>query len=333
MTGYSEPSRDDAKAQLHRRNRRMVTESWLPASAWLDVARPLVKLRGFLRGLTIASRIRVILPHASLFSRRRGFRAKEVSMKRLIWTLLLTALAVLPQSAWAGQFKKPVYYSVPGLPWAIVTADFNGDGNLDLAVAEFDGKVQILSGKGDGTFRKGPSFTIPDTYSPVCLAVGDFDGNGTLDLAVVEYIGPANGRLGIFLGKGDGTFQQSAQYDIGYESTSAAVADFDGDGHLRAVTNQGVSREGPVMVFFGKGDGTFQLPVSYTVGSRPYSIAAGDLNDDGRPDLAVAEVNAGVTVLLNNRKGKFGKAVLYPVSPTEVSDVVIADLNHDIILT
>jgi hypothetical protein len=119
-----------------------------------------------------------------------------------ILLLALAGLAMLPQIALAGQFKKPVYYSAPGLPWAVVTADFNGDNNLDLAVADFGNQfVGTLLGKGNGSFRKGPSFSV-SPYSPVALAVGDFDGDQIPDLAVVEYNGPADGKLGIFLGNG-----------------------------------------------------------------------------------------------------------------------------------
>lgn len=253
-------------------------------------------------------------------------------MKRMSWILLLAlaGLAILPQTSLAGQFKPPVYYSAPGLPWAVVKADFNHDGNLDLAVADFGNEiVQTLLGRGDGIFRKGPSFSI-SPYSPVGLAVGDFNGDGVLDLAVVEYNGPADGRLGIFLGKGDGTFHEFAEYNLGYEPTSAAVADFNGDGHLDvAVTNEGVNGKGSVMVFFGNGNGTFKPPTIYNLAAYPDSVAAGDLNGDGLPDLAVAEDEAGVAILLNEGKGKFGKAVVYPVYPANLTDVVIADLNHD----
>jgi hypothetical protein len=160
--------------------------------------------------------------------------------------------------------------------------------------------------------------------------VGDFDGDRTPDLAVVEYNGPTNGKLGIFLGKGDGTFHQSAEYQLGFEPLSAAVADFDGDGRLDiAVTNEGPNGKGSVMVFFGNGDGTFQKPTIYNLFAYPYSVAAGDLNGDGHADLAVAEYSAGVAVLLNKGGGKFGKPVLYPVSPAALANVVIADLNHD----
>jgi len=180
-----------------------------------------------------------------------------------------------------------------------------------------------------GTFHKGPSFSVYP-YSVIGLAVGDLNGDHVPDLAVVENIGPANGKLGIFLGNGDGSFQKSAEYDLGYEPVSAAVADFDGDGHLDvAVTNEGVNGKGSVMVFFGNGNGTFRGPTIYKLPFYPYSVAAGDLNGDGRPDLAVAEYNAGVAVLLNQGGGKFGKSVLYPVNPVDVTDVVIADLNHD----
>jgi len=252
-------------------------------------------------------------------------------MSPLLLALLLASLALLPQTALAGQFKKPVYYAAPGLPEVVVKADFNHDKNLDLAVADFGNQVvQTLLGRGDGSFRKGPSFPIAGPYSPVGLAVGDFDHDGTPDLTVVEYNGPGVGKLGIFLGNGDGTFHQSAEYQLAVMPLSAAVADFDGDGHPDvAVTNEGTNGNGSVMVFFGNGDGTFRGPTTYKLSFYPYSVAAGDLNGDGHPDLAVAEYNAGVAVLLNKGNGKFGKAVINPVNPAAVTNVVIADLNHD----
>jgi hypothetical protein len=217
------------------------------------------------------------------------------------------------------------------LPSALVTGDFNDDTTLDLAVADFGTRsVLTLMGKGDGTFWKGPSFSVAAPYTPVGLAVGDFDGDHTPDLAVVEYNGPGVGKLGIFLGNGDGSFRQSAEYQLDVMPLSAAVADFNGDGHLDvAVTNEGTNGKGDVMVFFGKGDGKFGAPAKYGLGFYPYSVAAGDLNGDGRPDLAVAENEAGVAVLLNKGNGKFGKAVVNPVNPANLTNVVIADLNHD----
>jgi hypothetical protein len=255
-------------------------------------------------------------------------------MKRMTWTLLLAlaGLAILPQTALAGQFKKPVYYNMGrrnDLPLSIVSADFNGDDNLDLAVADFGtGVIKILLGKGDGSFTFGKSFSVPSFVSN--MAVGDFDGDHKLDIAVVENGGTGLGGLAVFLGNGDGTFKYSGFYQLGIVPLSAAVADFNGDGHLDiAVTNEGNKGNGNVMVFFGNGDGTFRKAAIYNLPAYPYSVAAGDLNGDGRPDLAVAEYNAGVAVLLNNGAGKFGKPVLYPVNPANVTNVVIADLNHD----
>jgi hypothetical protein len=127
-------------------------------------------------------------------------------MKRKMWPLLLAfvGIFVIPQTVLAGQFKRPVYYPGGALPAALVTADLDNDGSLDLAVGDYgSGVVMTLLGRGDGTFHGGPSFSI-SPYSVIGLAVADLDGDHILDLVIVENIGPADGKLGIFLVNGNG---------------------------------------------------------------------------------------------------------------------------------
>src|SRR5271170_715979 len=124
---------------------------------------------------------------------------------------LLAGFAAVAPDAAAGQFKKPVYYNVGSLD-RIISADFNGNGYLDLAGADFfSGQVGILLGKGNGTFNPARYFSAPGA---IALAAGDFDGDGHLDLAVVEYGGTGHSALGVFLGDGKGNFHNSATYTL-----------------------------------------------------------------------------------------------------------------------
>src|SRR5277367_3438736 len=248
-------------------------------------------------------------------------------MTRSLGILLfaLAGLVILPQTALAGQFKKPAYYQLNDAPYAVVTADFNNDGKLDLAVASYSpGEVGVLLGKGNGTFHSPNYFSAGGA---VALAVGDFDGDHNQDLAVVEYGGTGYGALQIFLGDGRGNFRESAGYKVGIEPLSVAVADFDGDGNLDiAVTNGlGFGKEGSVMVFFGNGNGTFGGPTVYKLPGYPSGIAAADLNKDHHPDLAITEgVGGKLVILLNTGGGKFRNAGTYPViSPSGVTVAVL----------
>ena len=242
--------------------------------------------------------------------------------------IFLLALAVLTASAWAGQFRKAVYYHAGQLPRHVAAAQLTTSGNLDLVFADYlSDQVVTLLGKGDGTFQKPIQFPAP---SPISLAVGDFDEDGKQDLAVVE-TSSGEGSIAIFLGDGAGHFKLSATYRTGVAPSSVATADFSGDGHLdlAVADNGGQSGKGSVMVFAGTGKGTFKTPITYKIAGAPWGIAAGDLRGDPHPDLAVTNLTGSVAVLLNDGTGHFLKPVSYNAGGGEVVDVKVADLRDD----
>ena len=206
-------------------------------------------------------------------------------------------------------------------PDSAAVGDFNGDGKMDLAVAnEGSDNVSILLGNGDGTFQAAVNYgagTDPDS-----VAVGDFRGDGKLDLVVANYY---SNNVSVLLGNGDGTFQAAVNYGVS-APTSVAVGDFNGDGKLDlAVAN--VFSE--VSVLLGNGDGTFQAAVNYGAGAEPAWVAVGDFNGDGKLDLAVANVDSNnVSILLGNGDGTFKAAVNYGVG-TEPVSVAVGDFNGD----
>jgi hypothetical protein len=115
-------------------------------------------------------------------------------------------------------------------PLALAVADFNGDGNPDLAVTQFDGNtVNVLLGNGDGTFQTGPSYTVGSGLhsSPFAVAVADFNRDGISDLVTANY---NSDNVSVLLGNGDGTFQAATNYDTDLNAVSVAVGDFNGDG-------------------------------------------------------------------------------------------------------
>jgi len=234
------------------------------------------------------------------------------------------------------------HYSSSAVPYGIVAGDFNGDGKLDLAVANYDqtldtGTIQILLGIGNGTFTAGQTYTssnIPN-ISPISIAEGDFNGDGKLDLAVANY---NNGTVTVLTGNGNGTFPSYASYGSGGNNPRAlAVADFNGDGKLDlAVANyEKNGAVGTVGILLNKGNGTFPATATTysTGGSNPRSIAAGDFNGDGKPDLAVANYTSGtVGILLNKGNGTFpATATTYSVggAGTDPRGIVVGDFNGD----
>jgi hypothetical protein len=244
-----------------------------------------------------------------------------------------------------GTFSPAPDSPITGLfdPNAIIVGDFNGDGKADLAfkVGYYNGGVAIYLGNGNGTFTEASNspITVGGDFDYIdALATGDFNGDGIADLvATLDAEGYGPSSVAILLGNGSGTFAPApnSPVQVGSGPISVAVGDVNGDGFPDLVT--GNFYDSTVTVLLGKGDGTFAQasgsPIA--VGQNPYSVAIGDLNQDGKNDIAVAnedyESTAGsVTVLLGNGNGTFTQAAGSPVTVGDSPQAVaIGDFNSD----
>ena len=231
-------------------------------------------------------------------------------------------------------FFSQTYFATQADPNYLAVGDFNGDGNLDLAVSNRgSNNVAILLGDGKGDLLPTSSAPAVGKF-PQGLAVGDFNGDGKQDLAVVNY---NDNNVSILLGDGTGNFSLVSSPATGRSPYTLAAGDFNGDGNLDlAVVNSCPSgsncqsSSGTVTILLGDGTGHFTAGSSPVTGLFPTAVAVGDFNGDGNLDLAV--VNSGgnnVTILLGDGTGNFTAAASSPPTGQHPGSVAVGDFNGD----
>src|SRR5207249_3114619 len=144
------------------------------------------------------------------------------------------------------------------------------------------GTVSVLRGSGGGYFVDKTDFGIGG--APISVAIGDLNADGKPDLAAANADYGSSG-VSVLLGNGDGSF--GAKADVGTAGTPipVAIGDLDGDGELDLAPADSGFLANTVAVLLGNGDGSFGVKAEYGTGNHPYSVAIGDLNGDGKPDL------------------------------------------------
>jgi hypothetical protein len=184
----------------------------------------------------------------------------------------------------AGTYASPVTQSMPSGLGQVLTADFNQDGKLDLAIATAcctsSGGVTIMLGNGDGTFTQGTDINV-GSNSVAYIALADFNGDHKPDIALSVQNSSGGGYTQVYLGQGNGTFKLSATTSHG--GYNIVAGDFNADGHQDIAVVD--ANDNTVDLYLGKGNGAFNVALAVNIPVS--SIAVGDFYNDRIQSLAV----------------------------------------------
>ncbi|CAF3804910.1 unnamed protein product [Rotaria sp. Silwood1] len=232
-----------------------------------------------------------------------------------------------------GSFRNQMSYSTGSnsFPLSVTVGDFNHDNWLDFAVVNYaTSNLGIRLGHGDGTFSNQTTYSTGVRSKPCFITTVDLNNDSRLDLVVANY---KSNNIGIFIGHGNGTFSSQTAYSTGSGSgpNSIIIGDFNNDGLLDIVVANFLGNTIGVLLGFKNDDFLSLLTYSTGDASQPYSVVAGDFNNDGRLDMAVANYGSNnVGVFLGYDSRNFLRAPSYSMgNESRPRYVVVGDFNND----
>jgi hypothetical protein len=218
-------------------------------------------------------------------------------------------------------------------PNDVEVADLNGDGTPDLVTAYLitnDLSVQLSDASGVPGERRVFPAGGQEFNSNRLLAVGDIDGDGDVDIALNNASDAFDIKL--LFNDGRGRFAQREIF-FGSFSRGIAIADADGDGHLDIaagiVLGEDEGDPGALGVFFGAGDGTFAPLELFAANGFPRDLIAGDLDGDGRVDLALLNTRSDTISFFRGGAGRARVGEIIGSGAQGLDIIALGDLDGD----
>lgn len=257
----------------------------------------------------------------------RGTRLLGSDMLYRTATALLLSTAASLARGDCPSFSEQSLQQVSSFPRAAATSDFDGDGDMDLAVTNPESNsVSILTSNCNGVYVRQD---IPEVGNqPWHIIAVDLDLDSDPDLAIANFGG---GNVRLLRNQGEGAFLIESPISTGDGPHWIAAADFDRDGHVDlAVANYSQS-DGTISLLWNDGTGQFPGPNgALDTEAMAYTLAAGDLDADGDDDLVlVHELWHGVSVFINIGGREFSMPVAYMLGQGELPGVALADFDND----
>src|SRR5262252_2611172 len=249
------------------------------------------------------------------------------SLRLRLLALVVFAFSV-PALAINSQFFVPPSIHTDLNAYSIAIQDFDGDGQLDMAVANYNGgnagTVTLLFGNGDGTFRTPVNITVG--FGPRAIIAVDLNKDSKWDLVTVNDTGES---ISVLIGNGNGTFQAPVSYAVGHNpwSVNSGFVNADNNVDLLVANN----KDNTVSILYGNGDGTFQLASPQPIGNGPLYVTLADVNNDGKPDLLTANFATGansVSVEFGNGDGTFQAESTYTTDDASCN-IAVVDFDGD----
>lgn len=219
--------------------------------------------------------------------------------------------------------------------------DIDNDGDSDVVgsryFAGFMGTATgfvVLKNIGGGIFDSNPVYYPSPNSSDFVYSA--FLNNDELPDIIVSNTGNnyAGNSISVYFNLGNGTFGTPSGYFTGGGPVGIAAEDFNGDNKTDLViaTHGSFGSGNTVTLLINTGDGSFADPVLYPAGNSPMKVSAGKINADNFIDLAVANENGKVNVLLNSGTGDFSNRTEYTFTLSGMSympNVKLSDIDND----